>query len=340
MGDLELPDDLLDEARAAWYRYIGALEPIRPGLHRYCRHLTRDLFDAEDLVQDTLLRGFATMGSVHQPIANPRGYLARIATNLWLDGLRRRRREATAQGAVDPDPAGAAGPAPDRAGDLRAAGTAVLQLLPPQERAAFVLKEAFDMPASEIAQVLGTTVGAVKTALHRGRGRLRDAEDAAPSPRPRPSPALVERFVTCMRAADLDGLLALMLDGASIEVPGSLLEIGRDQFERRGSWLWQSCHVHPELPEALRPKRWEAESAVFRGEPVMLSFSTEFGGRKLQSLTRVEERDGRVARVRAYYMCPETMQEVAAELGQPLGPVLYRLPPFMAARRRATGDTA
>ncbi len=335
MGEPELPDDLRDQARAAWYRYIGLLEPIRPGLHRYCRKLTGDLFDAEDLVQDTLLRGFATMGSVHRHIENPSAYLVRIATHLWVDALRRRELERAARGAAPPPEAGAR----HRAGEARDAGAALLQLLPPQERAAFVMKEVFEMTAREIADVLATTVGAVKAALHRGRGRLREAQDGIGSPRPRPSAALVERFVECMRAADLDGLLALMLDGASIEVPGSLLEIGRDQFERRGSWLWQSCHVHPDLPEALRPKRWEAEAAVLRGEPVMLSFSTEFGGRKLQSLTRVEELEGRVARVRAYYMCPETMQEVAAELGLPLGPVLYRLPLFMALRSREAGGS-
>ncbi|MEN8184285.1 MAG: RNA polymerase sigma factor [Myxococcota bacterium] len=336
MTDIELPDRLRDGARAAWYRYLGLVEPIRPALHRYCRGLTGDLWDAEDLVQDTLLRGFGVMGSVHQPIRNPRAYLTRTATNLWLDTVRRRRTEATAlEAGMRGRPEGA----PPRADPLevRDAGAALLERLSPQERCALLLKDVFDMPLDEIAQVLGTTVGAVKAALHRGRGRLREPEKAEEMRRPQPSPALVERFVECMRSSDLPGLLALMLDSGSIEVPGSLLELGRAEFEREGSWLWQSCHVHPELPKKLRPKKWEAEAAVFRGEPVMLSFSRDEGGeRRLQSITRFEEHEERIARVRAYYFCPETLQVVAEELGVPLGPTLYRLPLWMAENRRET----
>ena len=83
-----------------------------------------------------------------------------------------------------------------------------MQRLAPQERAAVVLKELFDAPLDEIALVLGTSVGAVKSALHRGRARLRDAGDEgdAPSQRPRPSAALVDRFVAAYNAGDKAGL--------------------------------------------------------------------------------------------------------------------------------------
>ena len=72
MGDLELPDGLRDELRGAWHRYIDLLAPLRPALHGYCRRLSGNLWDAEDLVQDTLLRAFGTLGSVHARIENPR----------------------------------------------------------------------------------------------------------------------------------------------------------------------------------------------------------------------------------------------------------------------------
>src|SRR5260370_21956080 len=96
MGDLELPDGLRDELRGAWHRYIDRLAPLRPALHGYCRRLSGNLWDAEDLVQDTLLRAFRTLGSVHARIENPRAYLLRTATNLWIDTVRRRGSEATA----------------------------------------------------------------------------------------------------------------------------------------------------------------------------------------------------------------------------------------------------
>ena len=58
MDDFQLTDGMRDEMRAAWHRYLDQVAPFRPLLHGYCRKLTRDLWDAEDLSQETLMRGF------------------------------------------------------------------------------------------------------------------------------------------------------------------------------------------------------------------------------------------------------------------------------------------
>src|SRR5437762_13460196 len=96
MADLELPDGLRDDLRAAWHCYVDVMAPLRPTRHGYCSRLTGNLSDAEDLVQDTLLRAFGTLGSIFTRIENPRAYLLRTATNLWIDTVRRRGNEATA----------------------------------------------------------------------------------------------------------------------------------------------------------------------------------------------------------------------------------------------------
>ena len=93
MTDFELPDEVRNDARTSWYRYLELIMPFRPDLHRYCRSLTGDLWDAEDLLQDTLMRGFATLGATNHTIDNPRGYLVRIASNLWIDLQRKRKTE-------------------------------------------------------------------------------------------------------------------------------------------------------------------------------------------------------------------------------------------------------
>src|SRR5712692_1483954 len=244
MGDLELPDGLRDELRGAWHRYIDLLAPLRPTLHGYCRRLTGNLWDAEDLVQDTLLRAFGTLGSVHVRIENPRAYLLRTATNLWIDTVRRRGSETTTL--AEPSLRGSS--EAHAAGAVRDAGTVLLQRLAPQERAALVLKEFFDYSLEEIGEVLGTTVGAVKAALHRGRDRLREPEGAAASRRPVPSVGLVDRFVAAYTAADLPALLGLMLDGGSVENVGCSIEIGREQFTRTQGWFHHFVHGHPEWP--------------------------------------------------------------------------------------------
>ena len=315
-------DELRDDVRAAWHRYIDVIAPLRPVLHGYCRRLTGDVWDAEDLVQDTLLRAFGTLGSVFTRIENPRAYLLRTATNLWIDAVRRRGTEAVALADAAPDPA----PAGDTAAAVRDAGTVLLQRLAPQERAAVVLKELFGYSLEEIAAVLGTTVGAVKAALHRGRTRLREPEGEAASQRPVPSVALVDRFVEGYRAADIPGLLTLMLDTASVENVGSSLDVGRAAFARKPGWFDGLVHGHPEWPPQFAYESARLERRVFHGEPLALGFATRRGREALESIIRLTEEDGRIARIRAYAFCPETMRAVGEELGLKVRTGLYRFP--------------
>jgi RNA polymerase sigma-70 factor (ECF subfamily) len=322
MTDVHLSSALLGETQEAWRRYLDLIVPFRPALHRYCRQLTGDIWDGEDLVQDTLLKGFAMLGSIHGSIDNPRGYLTRIATNHWIDTQRRRRAEALAMAVEAEDrPESMAGPSQRL--DLREAGARLLEDLAPQERAALVLKDVFDMSLSEVAEMLATSVGAVKSALHRGRQRLRDP---APVRRRVASTGLVDAFMKRLDASDLEGLLALMLDTGCVEMPGALLEVGRAEFERKGSWLWQAVNVHPELPADMRPPKWENERVVFHGEPIVLGFMPLPDGRVLQGVTRFEEEEGKIARIRSYCFTPETVAEVAQELGLKVGWIPYRFP--------------
>ena len=71
-----------------WRGFLDVCEPLRPELFRYCRYLTRSPWDADDLVQDTLARAFVTLACVHQELANPRAWLFRVASNVWLNRVR------------------------------------------------------------------------------------------------------------------------------------------------------------------------------------------------------------------------------------------------------------
>jgi RNA polymerase sigma-70 factor (ECF subfamily) len=82
-----------DSAKAAWHRFVETFEPLRPELYRYCPALTRNAWDAEDLVQDALARGLVTLGCLFQEIENPRAWMFRVASNLWIDRQRRKRQE-------------------------------------------------------------------------------------------------------------------------------------------------------------------------------------------------------------------------------------------------------
>ncbi len=322
MGDLELPGMLQDDLRTAWHRYVDLTAPFRPALHAYCRRLTGNLWDAEDLVQDALLRAFGTLGHVHHEIANPRAYLLRTATNLWVDTVRRRVTEAAAIAAQAAAP-GAAMPEP---GAVRDVGAALLQRLAPQERAAVVLKDLFDASLEEIALVLATTTGAVKAALHRGRERMREpAEPVAPK-RPVPSVALLDRFVALYDARDKDGLVALMLDGGQVENVGCSMEFGAEQFPGERGWFQAAVFGHPNWPAEFQYESARVARADLDGEPILLGFATRRGREALETVLRIEERDGGIARLRGYAFCPETVRAVGEALGLRVRTGLYRYP--------------
>ena len=322
MSDPELPDALRDELRAAWHRYVDLLAPLRPALHRYCRRLTGNLWDAEDLVQDTLLRAFATLGSVHQTIENPRAYLFRAATNGWIDTLRHRDSES------GPLAVQAAAPLAQSAnpGAVRDAGATVFERLAPQERAAVVLKDVFELSLEEISDVLATSVGAVKAALHRGRARLGDESDVPPARRRAASRELVDRFVSAYNALDLAALLNLMLDAGSVENVGCGVQSGREAFSGKDGWFHAAVYGHPEWPEWLQYESPRMQVAVCGGEPVALGFTTRKGKEALEQVIRLDEQGGRIARLRGYAFCPETIREIGETLGLRVRTGLYRYP--------------
>ncbi len=316
-------NDLAELLRTAWHRFVDDTAALRPALNEYCRRLTGNLWDAEDLVQDALLRAFGQWGTTAPPIRNPRAYLLRTATNVWIDTLRRREIAARATDpALDPPPSSGVGP--ETAGRLRDAGTRLLHRLSPQERAAVVLKELFDMPIDEIAPLLATSPGAVKAALHRGRDRLRATDDAVAN-RPMPSRALVDRFVDRCRAADVEGLLALMLESAVAVNVGNSAHAGLDP-DGVPHFLGKVVHGHAEWPAEYRPEATRHAPAELDGEPIVLAFATRRGREKLEVVFRFDEVDGRIARLRAYGFCPETMRAVGHALGLPVRTGLYRAP--------------
>jgi RNA polymerase sigma-70 factor, ECF subfamily len=89
----KVTDALRHDVEASWHRFLDLYEPLRPELYRYCRHLTRSPWDADDLVQDALFRAFAKLGCMNEPPGNPRAWLFRIASNLWIDRVRALRPE-------------------------------------------------------------------------------------------------------------------------------------------------------------------------------------------------------------------------------------------------------
>lgn len=284
--------------RNPWRRYLDALTPLRADLHRYCCRLTGNVWDGEDLVQDTLIRVFSMLGKIGVQIENPRAYLVRTATNLWLDRVRRSARQSELlelAAAGEDDTARDASLQPE----ISDATRKLLQSLHPQERAAVVLNEVFDYSLAETASMLQTSVGAVKSALHRARGRI-----AAKSPMAgfaEPSREVVEAFMQALAAKDLATLEKICAADLSVELVGGAES---DSFEHSRSFF---THAHMELP-ALgfgRKPRWELIN--FEGEWMVLGYRTLNGREGVNEIHRIVAHDGVITRVRIYCFCPDSL---------------------------------
>src|SRR6476619_4430368 len=110
--------ELPQTTQRTWRRFLDTYEPLRADLYRYCRYLTRSPWDAEDLVQDTLARAFATLGLSGEAPPSPRGWLFRVASNLWIDRARRTKHERALEPAPEATPAHAATATREAAGTL------------------------------------------------------------------------------------------------------------------------------------------------------------------------------------------------------------------------------
>jgi RNA polymerase sigma-70 factor (ECF subfamily) len=300
-----LPQPLIATAQAARREFLAALEPLRGDLFRYCRRLTGSVWDAEDLAQETLARALTRAAVSHQPVERPMAWLVRIAANAYLDQVRR-------PAALLIEPSECAAPALTDPAEVRDALGEMVTLLAPQERAAVVLKDMFDLSLKEIAAMLSTTEGAVKAALHRGRGRLTDPDRAtALARRTAPDRGTLDALAAAFTAYDLDGLAKLFVEDAVSDVIGMAHEVGRDQIAA-GS-LNHTLVLETSV-------RWRAEVRELDGDPLVLMWATPTDGdgpEAVEDVLRAETTDGAITRLRWYYFCPSVLAEVGSRLGVP-----------------------
>lgn len=303
--------------RSSWHGFVDTYEPLRSDLYRYCRHLTRSPWDAEDLAQDAMARAFVTLGQMGEPPSNARAWLFRVASNLWLDHVRRRRPEEPLDVRDEPSVAS------DSRRAREAAGTLLGQLAP-QERAAVILKDVFDLSLEEIAEALSTTPGAVKAALHRGRGKLIEPR---PEPSRAPPPPVLDAFCAAFNAGDLDRLTALLLDTASVEVVGATTQYGPEAARRTvlygmlfgGARMATEvdCGIEARFVQGVLAAPPRIEAVAHRGEWLLLHWYQHKDGEAVRAVTRVEPDADRVARLHNYFFNPDFIAEVCGELGVP-----------------------
>ncbi len=224
-----------------------ALEQYRRELTGYCYRMLGSAFDAEDAVQETMVRAWRSLDRFEGRSAL-KSWLYRIATNVCFDALAGRERRARP---MDLGPAQeplfenlaelpevtwiTPLPTPDELAEqresLRLAFVAALQHLPPKQRAALILCEVLRWQAAEAAELLDTSVQSVNSALQRARATLAKVDLAEPSTLDDETHALLERYVSAFEEYDIDRLTELLHEDAVQSMPPiSLWLQGRDDI--------------------------------------------------------------------------------------------------------------
>jgi RNA polymerase sigma-70 factor (ECF subfamily) len=255
--------------------------------------------DGEDIMQEALFEAYRKIGLLDDAQAL-RPWLFRIAHNRCIDFIRNRRTRLKAEAGYASDeivlpiePAGlGAGRAIER----------LLVHLPPKERACVLLKDVFDHSLEEIADLVGSTSGGVKSALNRGRAKL-----AVLPAQPVVAPAhdtelerLLGRYVELFNARDWDGVRALTSADARLRVSDCYNGL---------------LSASPYFVEYERGEPWRMRPDVVEGEAVLVVDRLHGEVWQPAYLVRIHAERGVIDRIADYYACPWILEMVFGDAG-------------------------
>jgi RNA polymerase sigma-70 factor (ECF subfamily) len=292
-------------------------DPYRRELLAYCYRMLGSVDDAEDQVQEILLRAWRAYGEF-QGRSSLRTWLYRIATNTCLRALETRSRRPLPSGlggpAQDaygqlpatraeipwlqpfPDGPGADGPADPAAivsarASMRLALIAALQYLPARQRAVLILRDVLGWHAAEVAELLGISTAAVNSVLQRARAHLAEvspAEDDLREPADQADRTLLDRYAAAFESADMAALTRLLHEDATLEMPPEPYWFaGRDLV---GQFLRSQV--------LTRPGRFRMVPTQANGQPAFAVYlRAEHGPFRPHAIQVLTIRAGRVLRI-------------------------------------------
>jgi RNA polymerase sigma-70 factor (ECF subfamily) len=251
--------------------------------------MTGSVIDGEDVVQETMLKAMEAAPGAGA-IANPDGWLFRIAHNAALDFLRRRGREETRHADEDLDMiAGTANPVEGR--QTVAASLRTFMRLPVSQRSSVILSDVLGHSLQEIGEIVGGSLPAAKAALQRGRDRLRtlarEDEDAPVPVLAEPERARLKTYVERFNAHDFDAIRAMLAEEVRLELVNRLRLDGKKS-------------VVPYFGNyAIRP-HWRFLAGFVDRQPAVLVYDGDDPDRRVKYFVLLDWAGGRIESIRDF----------------------------------------
>jgi len=274
-------------------RYLAFLETVtqlRPRLHRYCSRMIGSVLDGEDLVQEVLFEAYRKLDRFDDS-RSLAPWLFQIAHNRCIDFLRRRKVRTQAEAEASADMPESAPPHESHGHDVAKAVEYLVQFLPPRERACLLLKDVFGYSLEEVADFLGSTTGAVKAALNRGRAKLATAPNRTPlaAAENQEQNVTLREYVTRFNRQDWDGVRDLIRADARVLVA--------DRFSG-------PINESPYFGNYERwPASWRLALGRVDGEPAVITLIRGVDKWTAHSVVQVSLIGDRIARITDYGHC-------------------------------------
>ncbi|MGP4082929.1 RNA polymerase sigma factor [Pseudalkalibacillus sp. R45] len=295
-----------EDIREIEQKYKQEIEPFRSDLWHYCYKLTKSPWDAEDLVQDTLFKSLAVLAKVYQPV-NTKSYIFKIATNLWID--QNRKSKYTYQSLNE---------------NLNQELTSsydfqlidnldfLIKQLTPIQYVSFILTEAFQFKAKEIARIIPTSENAVYANLSRARSILKNKVERTSKPKVRavdltangPLKVLLEGF----RNKDPEMIASVLSEDVITDITHAGLEMGLEETKKNSLRDWKQIVDTQHVIVAEYKELW--------GRPVIIELEKKLDNKLyLNNIHVIETYENEIIFWKFYCFSWDLMKLAANELG-------------------------
>ena len=280
-------------------RQLGAM---RPRLHRYCARMTGSTVDGEDVVQEAMMKAFAARATFGT-LGNAEGWLLRIAHNAALDFLRQRARRPEIEDADEELQHLPAPELPDP--EITVASLRTFLQLPALQRSAVILKDVLGHSAEEAAAITQSSVPALKSALQRGRERLRalaaEPEDLRLTMVGDATRARLAAYVDGFKSGDFDAVRAMLAEDVELDLVTRLKRQGKGDV---GEYLGRYA----------ASRQWAFAAGVVDGRAGMLVYDRAESLSSPAYFVALEFNAGRIASIRDFLFARYAMEGLEVHL--------------------------